>query len=222
MDIEEKIFKKYNLIFKKLEKYGFVKEKEIYKLKTNLGFENFEVEIQISKNSDIKGKIIDKETNEEYFLYRTKNQEGAFAGKVREKYENILIDIQEKCTTKNYFAHPQSNRITDLIIKKYGDYPEFLWEKFDGSGIFRNQKTKKWYAAILDVDRSRLQNNKKGAIEVINLKLEPDLVLKLIKMKGFYPAYHMNKKYWISIILDESVDDDKIIKLIDKSYCLVS
>ena len=39
-----------------------------------------------------------------------------------------------------------------------------------------------------------------------------------MKIKGFYPAYHMNKKSWISIILDASVSTETIEKLVKISY----
>ena len=49
------------------------------------------------------------------------------------------------------------------------------------------------------------------------LKLD-DKVEKYLKIKGFYPAYHMNKKSWISIILDGSVSTEIIEKLVETSY----
>ena len=105
-------------------------------------------------------------------------------------------------------------------MKKYGSKPEFLWEQFDGSGVFRNKKSGKWYAAILEVDRGKLQAGKKGKVEVVDLKLDKEQVQKIIIKPGFYPGYHMNKKYWISIILDDSVSDEEIMGLIEISYIL--
>ena len=39
-----------------------------------------------------------------------------------------------------------------------------------------------------------------------------------MEKNGYYPAYHMNKKNWISIILDDNLSDEDIIDLISKSY----
>ena len=39
-----------------------------------------------------------------------------------------------------------------------------------------------------------------------------------LENKNIYPAYHMNKKNWVSIILDESLSNDEIFNLIDISY----
>ena len=52
----------------------------------------------------------------------------------------------------------------------------------------------------------------------LNLKLGSDKVDKLLKRKGFYLAYHMNKKDWITVILNDTLDDDEIIDLLDESY----
>ena len=35
---------------------------------------------------------------------------------------------------------------------------------------------------------------------------------------GIYPAHHMNHKYWISVVLNEEIEDEKIMTLIDLSY----
>ena len=32
------------------------------------------------------------------------------------------------------------------------------------------------------------------------------------------PGYHMNKRHWISVILDGSMDDNEILPLIEDSY----
>lgn len=56
----------------------------------------------------------------------------------------------------------------------------------------------------------------------VNLKVEPPLGDML---RTTYPAitgaWHMNKRHWISIELDESVPDDEIESLIEDSWRLV-
>ena len=38
--------------------------------------------------------------------------------------------------------------------------------------------------------------------------------------EGFYPAYHMNKDKWISILMDGTVPAKEIMELIELSYSL--
>jgi predicted DNA-binding protein (MmcQ/YjbR family) len=55
-------------------------------------------------------------------------------------------------------------------------------------------------------------------VEVMNVKLPQEMIESLLKRKEFYKAYHMNKKYWITFILDESLSDEEIVKLIEISH----
>jgi predicted DNA-binding protein (MmcQ/YjbR family) len=179
---------------------------------------SFKAVIKISDKGEVTGTVYDLENDDEFLPLRLEVTEGSFVGQVREEYEKILADIRDNYFIKNHFIFPQSNRITQAIIKKYGNEPEFLWEKFDGSGIFRNPETKKWYAGILDVEGSKIKKGKKGIIEVLDIKLNPDEIRELLLQPDFYPAYHMNKKSWITIILDESLSDKKVMELIEKSH----
>jgi predicted DNA-binding protein (MmcQ/YjbR family) len=39
--------------------------------------------------------------------------------------------------------------------------------------------------------------------------------------KGYFPAYHMNKKSWLTVLLDGSVNDDELKDLIHLSYEII-
>ena len=58
--------------------------------------------------------------------------------------------------------------------------------------------------------------------DVCNLKNRPEFIQELIDYKCFYPAYHMNKTYWFTILLDQKLSWKQLQKLIDESYRLVS
>ncbi len=56
----------------------------------------------------------------------------------------------------------------------------------------------------------------------INLKCDPDLALTLRdRYKAITPGYHMNKKHWNTVILDNTVPQEEVQGLIDHSYNLV-
>jgi predicted DNA-binding protein (MmcQ/YjbR family) len=42
----------------------------------------------------------------------------------------------------------------------------------------------------------------------------------LLKKPGYLPAYHMNKKSWVTVVLDGTVPLTEIKKSLDKSYTL--
>lgn len=217
MNIENEIFKRTIIDFNKLEEYGFKKENNIYKY-SKIFMDDFKAEIIVNSDGKLSGKIYDLNTDDEYINFRIESQNGKFVNEVREEYKNILEDIKNHCTDKLYFITKQANRITKSIIEVYGDEPEFVWDKFPGYGIFRNPNNEKWYSLIVNIDKSKLDKNCTGEVEIINLKLEPDKISKLLHKNGFYPAYHMNKQNWLSIILDDTISDEEIIKFIKESH----
>ncbi len=217
MSIEETIFKKMLLNKEKLEQYGFKKEKDVYKYSKKFMHNNFRADICIYSDGNVKGKVYDLEMNEEYTNFRIEDAIGEFVNTIKEEYIRILEDIANSCYEKEYFIYDQSNRIAKFIKEKYNVIPEFLWDTFPDYGVFRNSRSSKWFGIIMNIDKSKIIPNESGKIEVLNVKLDEE-VEKYLRHKGIYPSYHSNKKSWVSIILDNSLSDIEIIKLIDISY----
>lgn len=218
--IESEIFKRYHVDFKKLKDYGFSKIEDRYVYSENFDNNSFRADIIIDKEGKIDSKVIDLDQDEEYVNIKIALQNGEFVNRVRNSYKEILINIREKCFVKDYFIFNQANRITEYIDKTYHDKPEFLWKKFTGYGVFRNKNNNKWYGIIMNIDKSKMKIGK-GEVEILNVKLEKDHIEKLLKKKGFFEAYHMNSKDWISIILDDTLKDNEIISLLNESYNLI-
>ena len=219
MNIEKELFKKAIVDFTKLEKYGFtIEEGEFYKYSRIL-FNNFRADIVVNKNGKIKGKIIDLNIDDEYIGYRVK-QVGEFANKILELYQNLLLDIKDKCFNINYFIGNQANRVGNYIMKKYGDYPEFLWDNLPEFAVFRNKTNNKWYGIVYNILKSKITDGS-GYVDAINVKAKAEDAILLKSKTGIYEGYHSNKKYWVSIILDDTLSDVEIFKLIDDSYNLI-
>ena len=218
--IEKEIFKKSYPNYEKLEKYGFQKEKDIYIYSKTIMNDKFKVDIWID-NGKVFDRIIDLKTNEEYINYRIKSQNGSFVSQVREQYNNLLVDIKNSCFINNYFVNNQANRITNYIIEKYGDYPEFLWENYPEFGVFRNKNNNKWYAIIMNINGTKI-GLKDELKEIINVKVNSNEIDDFLKENGYFAAYHMNKKYWITMVLDDTLNDKEVISLLDNSYKLVN
>lgn len=61
-----------------------------------------------------------------------------------------------------------------------------------------------------------------NGIARINLKCDPDEALALRDIfTAIIPGYHMNKKHWNTVILDSSIPQGEIERMIDNSYLLV-
>lgn len=216
--MNEDIFIKFTPNFDKLLEYGFKKNKKDYSIQKIFMNNSFKAVITVSGSGKVSGTVYDLENDEEFLPLRIENQEGAFIGEVKSAYINILTDIREKCFTENYFASKQGNRITNLIYQKYKDKPLFLWDDSPDAGVFKNPESLKWYGIIMYIKRTSLGEPSEEMVEVMNVKLDKDKIPELHKRKGFYPAYHMNKKYWITMTLDETLSDEEIMKLIDESH----
>lgn len=55
----------------------------------------------------------------------------------------------------------------------------------------------------------------------VNVKAEPDwAVIWCGTYESVQPAYHMNKRHWVSILLDGKMANEDIVRLIDDSYHL--
>ena len=112
----------------------------------------------------------------------------------------------------------QRERITKYLQDAYETEPENLWARYPTYSVFRHPLSRKWYAIIMDVPKSRLGLEGDGPVVVLDVKCSPLMVGALLSEEGFLPAYHMNKNSWISILLDGSVPDEKIIPLLELSY----
>ena len=220
MNIEKEIFKKSKVNYNNLIDYGFIKENDYYKYSKIIKDGDFRVEIIIDNNQKITGKIYDIQMDEEYTNYRNENQNGSFVNDIRNEFKDILIDIKNNCFDTSDYIFDQSNRIANYILKKYNISSEFLWDSAPGYGVFRNMNNNKWFGIIMNIDASKLGLESKE-VEIINVKVNED-VNDLIKINGIFKAYHMNKGSWISIILNDTLSDEDVIKYIDESYDIIN
>jgi len=203
--------------FKKLEEFGFELIDNSYYYYTSLLKNQFKMSVKISLNNSIFTEIIDTETNEPYILYLIEKRSG-YSEKVYKEYSDILEKIKKKCFKDEIFKANYTKEIITYVKNKYGDELEFLWEKSPKNAVIRRKSSNKWYAVILTISKRKLNLDSDEIIEVINLHNTVEEIKKLIDNKRYFPAYHMNKKYWCTICLDGTVELKEIYKLIDVSY----
>ena len=112
----------------------------------------------------------------------------------------------------------QKERIIAYLRDTYGTEPEYLWAAYPDYMVFRQPVSQKWYALIAGVPGNKLGLAEKKRLDILDLKCSPVMAGSLLSEKGFLPAYHMNKKTWITILLDGSVPDEEIKLLLAMSY----
>lgn len=213
----EDIFSYKKINPSKLVAYGFKKDQNTYKYSVGIMNEYFVLCVEIGENGKAETSLTETDSGEEYILYKT-NASGTFVGDVRMAVENVLRDISEKCYDRYVFRSAQAIMLIEYVCTKYGDTLEFLWEKFPDNAVWRRKDNGKWYGAILSVKKSKLGIDSNETAEVINLKIAPDILGKLIDNKKYFPGWHMNKKHWYTVILDGTVTYEELCARIDESY----
>lgn len=215
----EKELENRKLELNKLIDYGFLKNDNKYIYTKKLSNDNFLVNIEITDSYKITSKVIDMENNEEYLPVDIKNTTGNFIGKIKDEYENILKNLIINCTTIDVFKSNQALAVIKYVKEKYDGKLEFLWEKSNNT-IVRHHDTKKWYLALLTISKEKLGLKSSDLVEIIDLKMPPEEIEKLVDNKKIFPGYHMNKKHWITICLDNTMKNQELFKYIDISYNL--
>ena len=111
-------------------------------------------------------------------------------------------------------------QVEAYLEETYGVAPEMLWKDSEAAAI-RHNADKKWFGIIMPgIAWRKLGVDRDGVVDVMNVKCDPVILPSLIDGQGLFPAYHMNKQHWISIVLDGSVQMEKIMWLLDASYLL--
>lgn len=223
MMLEERIFERKRFIPENLLKYGFSYKEYGYLYESDFMNGDFRAVIEVSKSGAITGKVMDVMNEEEYVQLRIENLSNAYVGQVRSEYEKILSDIADACCVAVLFASDQANRITKKISEKYDISPDFPWEQgqYQGYGAFRHEKSKKWFALIMNIKMAMLLKDKtEETVDVINLKVSSQEMEIMVVKKGIYHGYHMNHKHWVSVVLDETLSDDEVMELVERSFYL--
>lgn len=223
MDIEQKVFSRKRFIAEQMIEYGFVKKDGGYRYEGSFMNGDFSATLTVTDKGEITGKITDNMNGEEYRPLRIDSFQGAFVNSARAAYEEWLGQIAAKCCKDVLFASDQANRIAGQIADCFGVEPDYPWEQsqYQSYGVFRHADNSKWFALIMNIKRHALLKNGDGnTVDVINLKVDPAKIDKLTEQAGVFPAYHMNRKYWISVSLDDSLNDDDVMSLVGESFKL--
>lgn len=77
-------------------------------------------------------------------------------------------------------------------------------------------------SAVATKARALASRSDDEILEILNLKIDPDLIEIVTKIPGIFPAFHMNRRYWTTILLNGSVLENQIAPLVDMSYRLTA
>ena len=116
-------------------------------------------------------------------------------------------------TRSEFFAH-----VSDV----YGILPDHPFEGDFVTSVFRHRGNRKWFALAMCIPRTKVGLSEDGNIDVVNLKVSPEMLPGLWQEAGVFPAYHMNKSHWVTVALDGTASEDTVTFLTGVSFDLTS
>ena len=162
-------------------------------------------------------QLFDSATGEKYALFDMPSH-GAFVASLREEVQKIIDDIKTKCFETNDLK----DDFIAWIKSKFGAEPDYPWpDDAPYSYVFRCPN-EKWFALVMRIKYRQLGLTGDENVWVVNMKADQDDIPNLVNHKSIFPAWHMNKKQWITILLTAATDFNKLCELTEKSYELVN
>ena len=205
----------------KCKLYGFREEDGALLYETEILDGQFLLRVEIAGGA-VKTSLTDTATGEPYTLHLVEEAAGAFVGSVREAYTAKLAEIALRCCDFEIFRAPQTKRLIAHIAEVYGDAPEYLWEKFPDNAAVRRRDNGKWYAAILTAERKKLGLAGEGKAEILDVRMPPAELDAVADGKKYLRGYHMNKKHWATVVLDDTLPDGEVFGRVANSYALAA
>ena len=162
-------------------------------------------------------QLFDSATGEKYALFDMINARGAFVTSLRQEVQNIVDCIKSIC----FETQDLKDDYIAWLASHFSAKPDFPWPDTPDYCVFRcpNQK---WFALVMKVKYRQLGLTGEEEVWVVNMKASTEDIPNLIEQKSIFPAWHMNKKHWITVLLTAATSFEKLSQLTEKSYGLVN
>lgn len=92
-------------------------------------------------------------------------------------------------------------------LNTFGTSPDYPFDDWMESAVLRHKESRKWYAIAMRVSRRKFGMDSDETVDVVNLKLPTEMFGSFGAEVGVYPAYHMNKLHWVSVLLPDAPED---------------
>ena len=98
-------------------------------------------------------------------------------------------------------------QLFEYCLNTYGTSPDYPFDEDFETAVLRHGDNRKWYALVMRVSRRKFGFDSDEVVDVVNLKLPTEMFGSFGMSDGVYPAYHMNKLHWISVLLPDAPED---------------
>lgn len=209
------LLNRYHFDPKALEAKGFVHQAGVYSLRRSFADPNFYAIIRIGKDLfDIK--VYETSFNEEYIPFTLKTTQSPLVAGMKDQVNDWVNELVREVnkgnkTLKKAMAFCREHLGPDE------DHP-FNEGTHPSTTVFRTAKSGKWYALFMEIKPEHLGFPGEERLSIVNLKENPKKIPEVVDRRHVLPAYHMNKHYWIMMILDETLPEELMEELLTDSY----
>ena len=196
----------------RLERFGFARNGSEWELSETVAGGSLDCCVAIDKHGNVRERVTDAVTGDEYVQYRIAGASGKFVGRVRQDVMNLMTRIANACFSRDVFKTGLARGLIEYAEAEWDEKPEFLWRQFPDYAVLRRKETDKWYALIARLTADKVGGGKKDLIEIVNVRR-----IGGMEASRFLPAYHMNKKTWTTIILDDTAGLDELRRFLAAS-----
>lgn len=213
------IFRSAKIKKESLEAAGFTTtDGNTYSMNQTVSNGAFNADITLSlSDQTLTVHLFDSATGEKYALFDMPNSHGAFVASLREEVHQLVDEIKSKC----FETSDQKDDYIAWIKTQFGAEPDYPWPDTPDYCVFRCPN-EKWFALVMRIKYRQLGLTGDEEVWVVNMKASQDEIPNLIDKKSIFPAWHMNKKHWITVLLTAVTDFEKLCELTQKSWELVS
>ena len=195
-----------------------------------------------------EASVFDSATGERYTLFDVPSARGAFVGKLRVEVQGLVDEFRALCCACSDMHADYVDFIEKRFgVKADFPWADDRAKKesrsskaYSDAAVFRCGNNK-WFALIMSISYRQLLSKKSPAnlpengpltgvdfyardagldrkLHVVNLKADPEIIPELIDNRSVFPAYHMNKKHWITVALTAVTDFERLKELTEKSF----
>lgn len=189
----------------------FKEDGDSFVLERNLS-SSFTLRLFVRKDKRVFSEVYD-EDGETFLPYSIAGYSGTLLSRIQEEIDQIVSSLRN--------IHSNSSlekEILAYVREKYSTNAESLFG--DDTLVLRRNDTRKWYGIIMSVRKSKITGDSQSIVRIVNMRVKREDVKDLVDMSRIFPAWHMCKRTWCTVILDGSLSQKEILSMLDTSYTL--
>lgn len=163
----------------------------------------------------VSAEVFDEDTGEKYALFDSPRSRGSFVADLRGRVGSVVEDFRRTCLV----SEDVRGRFVEFVGRRFGVSADFPWGGEDYA-VFRRGGGK-WFALVMKIRWRQLSVPGDEEVWVVNLKADPGKIPSLVDRRSVFPAYHMNKRHWITVLLTAAADFGALCELTEESFALV-